>query len=208
MILPRASSFSENRNAGGRCRQVLADSASFLILPRRSSSITSRLDGLRAGRLDVEVILASRGMNTQSPSIVSEVLYRDERVVATNKNHPLAKPKSVSLERLTEYPFITQSRISHMRRVLGRLYADAGIIPKISMELENEEAIEPMIAIHKGVALISRCRPVSDHLHSLRTEKRIYCDVTLVYISREYIQRAVRELIRLCYTFCSSRPQA
>jgi DNA-binding transcriptional LysR family regulator len=164
------------------------------------------LDGLRAGRFDVAVVLASQEMNALSPSLVSEVLYRDEFVVAVSKNHPLAKQKSVSLERLTEYRFITQSKTSHVRRMLERLCADAGIVPKISMELENEEAMEPMIAIDMGVALISRRRAVSDHVHYLRiTEKRIYCDVTLVFMAGEYIPRVVREFSRLCHAchaFC------
>jgi hypothetical protein len=160
MVLHRASSFSEKRNAGWRCRQVLAD-----------------------------------------------VLYRDECVVAVSKNHHLAKPKVL-------YHFPTRwSRGwkagcgSH-----SRLPRDEHAVPidrqrrSVSLERLTEY---PLIAIDIGEALISRRRPLSNHLHYLRiTEKRIYCDVTLVYISREYIQRAVRELNRLCYTFYSSRPQA
>jgi DNA-binding transcriptional LysR family regulator len=115
----------------------------------------------------------------------------------------LAKQKTVPLERLIEYPFITQSKTSHMRRVVERICAEVGITPKISMELENEEAMEPMIAIDMGVALLSRRRAISDHVHYLRIAgRRIYCDVNLVFTKSAYIPRAVQEFGRLCRGCC------
>jgi DNA-binding transcriptional LysR family regulator len=164
------------------------------------------VEGIQTGQLDVGVILASPEMRPLGRSLVAEVLYKDEYVLAVSKSHPLAKQKSVSLERLAEYPFITQAKTSHIRRVLERICAEAGIVPKISMELENEEATEPMIAIDMGIALLSKRRAVSDHLHYLRIAgRRIFCHVTLVFAESEYIQRAVKEFGRLCRTFSPTR---
>ncbi len=164
------------------------------------------VEGIQNGKLDAGVILASSEMRPVATSLVCEVLYQDEFVVAVSKNHPLAKQKTVSLERLTEYPFITESKGSHIRRVLERICAEAKSTPKISMELENEEAMEPMIAINMGIALVSERRAISDHLHYLRIAgRRVFCDVNLVFPEREYIQRAVTEFGRLCRAFSKER---
>jgi len=161
------------------------------------------LEGIQTRRLDVGVILASRAAEPADVPFVSEVLYREEFVVAVSKTHALAKQKTVSLERLIEYPFITQSKTSHVRRVMERICAEAGFTPKISMELENEEAMEPMIAINMGVALLSRRRAISDRVHYLRIAgRRIYCDVNLVFSKSTYIPRAVQEFSRLCRGCC------
>jgi DNA-binding transcriptional LysR family regulator len=136
------------------------------------------VEGIQTGKLDAGVILASSNMRPSRTSLVCEVLYRDEFVVAVSKNHPLSKQKSVPLQQLTEYPFITQSKCSHIRRVLER------------------------------IALISERRAVSNHLHYLRiTGQRIFCDVDLIFPDREYIQRSVKEFRRICRAFCKVRPR-
>jgi DNA-binding transcriptional LysR family regulator len=172
------------------------------------------LEGIQARKLDVGVILGPRAPGSP-PDVpyTSEVLYREELVVAVGKTHPLAKQKTVSLERLIEYPFITQAKTSHVRRVMESIFTDAGLTPKISMELENEEAMEAMIAINMGVALLSRRRAVSDRVHYLRIAgRRIYCDVNLVFSKSAYIPRTVQEFSRLCRGCCPgaipSVPQA
>lgn len=157
------------------------------------------LDGIQSGRLDAGVIFASRDIRPPANKLTCEILYRDEFVVAVSKNHPLARQKAVTLERLIEYPFIVHSKTSHVRRVLDRICDEQGLTPKISMELENEEAMEMMIKINMGVALLSRRRAVSDHIRYLRIAgRRIFCDATLVSGGAEYIPKTVQEFSRIC----------
>ncbi len=160
------------------------------------------LEQIRVGQLDAGVILASRDMPVSEPSFIREVLYREEFVLAVNENHPLARKKTVPVDRLTEFPFIVHSKSSHVRRVLDRICAEAGFTPKISMELENEEAMETMIEINMGMAIMAKCRAVSDKLQYLRIAGRqIFCEVTLVFANSEYMPRTVKEFSRLCREF-------
>ncbi len=166
------------------------------------------LAGIRKGDLDAGVVLASPDVRPPD-ALVREVLYRDEFVLAVSKRHPLVHKKTVSLDKLVEHPFIMHSKTSHVRRVLDRIFAEAGLTPRISMELENEEAMETMIEINMGVALLSKRRAVSDNLHYLRIAgQRIYCDVTLIFADREYIPRSVEEFRRVCRLFSSARANA
>jgi DNA-binding transcriptional LysR family regulator len=167
------------------------------------------LQGIREGHLDAGVILTSTDMRPPAESLVCEVLYQDEFVLAVSKNHPLAQRKTVSIEKLVEHPFIMHSKTSHVRRVLDRICSESGLTPKVSMELENEEAMETMIEINMGVALLSKRRAISDHIHYLRISgRRIYCDVTLVFADREYVPRTVEEFSRICRAYSSDRAHA
>ncbi len=163
------------------------------------------LEGIQKGDLDAGVVLAASDVLPPADYLVREVLYRAEFVLAVSKNHPLANKKTVSLAKLIEHPFIMHPKATNVRRVFDRICAEAGLTPKISMELENEEAMETMIEINMGVALLSKRRAVSDHLHYLRiTGRRIYCDVCLVFADREYVPRTVEEFSRICRAFSSA----
>lgn len=167
------------------------------------------LEGIQKGDLDAGVVLASSDVRPPAGSLIREVLYQAEFVLAVSKNHPLANKKTVSLEKLIEHPFIMHPKTTSVRRILDRICAEAGLTPKVSMELENEEAMETMIEINMGVALLSKRRAISDHLHYLRiTGRRIYCDVSLVFADREYIPRTVEEFSRICRAFSSAGAQA
>lgn len=164
------------------------------------------LEEIQKGTLDVGLIFASRDMPAPGHALVSEVLFREEFVVAVGKDHPLAEYDCVPLERVVEHPFITHSRSSHVRRVLERLCARAGVVPTISMELENEEAMEKMIEINMGIALLSIRRAMSDSFRYVRVQGApIFCDVCLVYANAEYTPRAVKEFNRLCRSFRSAQ---
>jgi hypothetical protein len=86
----------------------------------------------------------------------------------------------------------------------GAYQGGTGITTKISMKLENKEAVEPMI----DIALLFRRRALRNHLHYLRIAGwPIAFDVTLVFTDSEYIQRAAKEFGRRCRSFCPSRSQ-
>ena len=167
------------------------------------------LEEIEKGHLDAGIILASSDMPGPARPLVSEVLYRDEFVLAVSKNHSLARSKAAPLAKLVQYPFIMHSKTSHMRRVLDRLFAEAGLVPKVSMELENEEAMEKMIEFNMCVAMISRRRAMSDGIQCVRLEDHpIFSDVSLVYADSEYMPRTVKEFSKLCRSFCTARASA
>jgi DNA-binding transcriptional LysR family regulator len=172
----------------------------------RTGSSDFVLEGIQKGELDAGVVLASSEVRPPAGALTYEVLYQAEFVLAVSKKHPLANKKTVSLKKLIDHPFIMHPKTANVRRVLDRIFAEAGLTPKISMELENEEAMETMIEINMGVALLSRRRAISDHLHYLRIAgRRIYCDVALVFADREYIPRTVEEFSRICRSFSSAQ---
>jgi DNA-binding transcriptional LysR family regulator len=151
------------------------------------------------GKLDVGVAYGPKDMPPGETVPRYELLYQEEFVMAVGRGHPLGKRKIISLADAAEFPFILYPKPSHVRRQFDRVLESAGIVPHIIMELENEEAMERMIAVDMGIAFLSKRRAVSDRIRQIRLrDLRFYCEVGLVYPSSEYIPPAVAEFARMC----------
>lgn len=77
-------------------------------------------------------------------------------VVLAPINHPLAKEKNISLQRLGEEPFILREPGSGTRTAVQRLFDEQGITLKVKLELGSNEAIKQAIAGGLGVSVLSR----------------------------------------------------
>jgi len=157
------------------------------------------MEEIEEGNLDAGIVFAPSDLVTVRPRLCSELLYREEFVFAVGKGHPLAKRRSLTLRDINSFPFVTYSKTSYIRGAIERLFEREGIAPAITMELENEEAIEKMIEIDMGVAMLSKRRAVSDRIHYFAVEGcSVSCDVRLVHPASEYLPRATKEFSRIC----------
>ena len=153
---------------------------------------------IERGRLDLGVIFSPTENVERRATLNYQHLYREEFVVCTGK---FRRPsgRSISLEELASFPFITYSRTSHVRRSIERLFASADLKPRIDMELENEEAIEKMLAIGMGVAILTKRRALRDRLpHIPIRNYPLAYDVMLVSRKSEHQARAIVEFSTLC----------
>lgn len=158
---------------------------------------------IERGRLDAGIVYFPSETLDRRPLLKYQQLYSEEFVVCAGKS--LCPPKrSISLEELATFPFITYSRTSHVRRSLERLFASAGLKMRINMELENEEAIEKMLAIGMGVAILTKRRAVRDGIPYMRIRKYpISYDVALLSVDSEHQSRRISEFLALCRKFAS-----
>jgi DNA-binding transcriptional LysR family regulator len=153
---------------------------------------------IERGRLDLGVIFSPSESVDRRPLLNYQSLYREEFVVCTGKLRRITG-RTISLEELASFPFITYSRTSHVRRSIERLFASADLKPRIDMELENEEAIEKMLAIGMGVAILTKRRAVRDRLPYVRIRNYpLEYDVVLVSRKSEYQPRTIVEFSALC----------
>lgn len=77
-------------------------------------------------------------------------------VVLAPHNHPLAKEKNISIQRLAEEPFIMREPGSGTRRAVQQLLDEHGIKVKVKLELGSNEAIKQAIAGGLGISVLSR----------------------------------------------------
>lgn len=77
-------------------------------------------------------------------------------VVLAPVNHPLAREKNISLQRLSEEPFILREPGSGTRTAVQKLFDEQGIKLKVKLELGSNEAIKQAIVGGLGISVLSR----------------------------------------------------
>lgn len=83
-------------------------------------------------------------------------------VVIAPYNHPLAKEKNISLQRLAEEPFILRELGSGTRTAVEQFFEENRVEMNVEMEIGSNEAIKQAIAGGLGVSILS--------LHALALE--------------------------------------
>jgi LysR family transcriptional regulator, low CO2-responsive transcriptional regulator len=77
-------------------------------------------------------------------------------VVIAPRHHPLAGVKGISLQRLSEEPFILRERGSGTRLATEQFFAENRIDIKVEMEIGSNEAIKQAIVGGLGLSVLSR----------------------------------------------------
>lgn len=90
------------------------------------------------------------------PDIEFIPILKQEMVILTPVDHPLAHEESVSLQELTRYPVIGYDRFSGLGDYTTQLYRRLGMKPDIICECPDENAIKAMVAENFGIALTAR----------------------------------------------------
>src|SRR5688572_3088434 len=83
-------------------------------------------------------------------------------VIVARPDHPLARRRGIPLARLAEEPLIAREPGSATRLVMEQAYAEAGVVPRIEMEIASNETIKQSVAAGLGVGFLS--------LHSVQPE--------------------------------------
>ncbi len=94
--------------------------------------------------------------------VVSYPVAPNPLVVMAPRNHPLAGKKKISIERISEEPFIIREPGSGIRDATFKKFEAKGLLPKVRMELGSNEAIKHTIVGGLGLSVLS--------LHTLALE--------------------------------------
>jgi DNA-binding transcriptional LysR family regulator len=157
------------------------------------------INDVQSGKLDLGIVYAPADLPPGEAVPSYELLYQEEFVLVVGKRHPLAKKASVTLTEAVKFPFILYPRLSNIRRLFDRALQRLDLSPQVVMEVENEEAMEKLIAIDIGICLISKRRAINDKIRQVRIrDLRFHCDVGVVFSSREYLSPPVAEFTRMC----------
>jgi DNA-binding transcriptional LysR family regulator len=106
--------------------------------------------------------LAIMGQPPDGLDISAEPFLDNPLVVIAAPDHPLAKLKRVKLARLAQETFLSREPGSGTRSAMERIFAEHQISPRISMEMETNEAIKQAVQAGMGLGILS--------LHSIELE--------------------------------------
>jgi DNA-binding transcriptional LysR family regulator len=130
--------------------------------------------------------------------------------VVVNREHPLARQKTVEPADLASLRFILYEKHAAMQNVIDRYFESLGVTPRITMEVENNEAIKSLVRVGLGASIMPLCaveqEPPDGHLRVLRVRgKPLTRELRLVSADAEILPKAIRELASSLVTALGGR---
>ena len=88
-------------------------------------------------------------------------IHRDELVLITPPDHPLAKSRKVTMAEIAEFPLLLP-KLGRTRDALEEIFHERRLKPTVSMELDSSELLKRFVAVGVGVGFIARSNVVED----------------------------------------------
>lgn len=151
----------------------------------------------RLAALDTDLAVISQPPD--EPGHAATAFAPHPHVIAAAPGHPLAGRRRIALERIAREPLLTRERGSSTRLAMDQAFAEAGIVPRIEMEIAANETIKQAAAAGLGVGFLSA--------HALRQElalgSLVILDVEGFPVMRQWyvVRRSDRRLPRIAQAF-------
>jgi len=87
---------------------------------------------------------------------VAESFAPHPHVIVAPAGHPLSRKRAIALSRIAEEPILTREPGSATRLAMDQAFAEAGIVPRIEMEIASNETIKQAVAAGFGVGFVSQ----------------------------------------------------
>jgi DNA-binding transcriptional LysR family regulator len=136
------------------------------------------------------------------PALAVEPVLREELLVVTSPQHPLARKRVVAPADLVRQPFVLFEAGSNSRRTIEDFFAKEQIAPKVVTETENVEIIKSLVRIRMGISIVpyqAVAREVgAGQLHCARIAgHKLLRETGWVYLKSARLPRAVEEMKRI-----------
>lgn len=109
------------------------------------------IEGLRGHTLD----LAVTGRPPDELGVEAAVIGDHPHVIVASHDHPLATAHGISPGTLNAEVFLVREPGSGTRGLMERFFADAGIAPRIGMQIGSNETIKQAVLAGLGIAFLS-----------------------------------------------------
>lgn len=159
-----------------------------------------------------EVDFGVVSMPVRDPRLTVETIHRDELVLVTPGDHPLAGRSSVRLQEVAKYPLLLPSH-GRRREQLDELFRVNELSPRVAMELESSEMLKRYIGAGLGVGFLPRTNVAEEERSGsfclLSVEGvRLARDLALVFRKDCQLTRACQEFLEIATgTFHPREPE-
>lgn len=96
------------------------------------------------------------GQPPDDVDVVATPIMDNPIVVLAAPDHPLARRKKITLQRIAEEPWLMREKGSGTRNAIERRFAEAQIVLRPRLELGSNEAIKQAILAGLGISALSR----------------------------------------------------
>lgn len=214
---------NKTREAAGFSAKVLHLGSLYSLTVNTIPNVISRLK-LRRGELDIQLLLSSNldlvkklksteldaiivalNATTDDPDFESLPMFEDKIFLAVNKNSALASKHEVDLASLKDETFLTLSKGFATRSDSDEVFENAGIDPKVFLEVSDIFTLISMVSTGVGLALlpgrISTIHESSVKLIPLKGAKQIKQEIGLVFLKSKERDPNLLALIAECRMF-------
>jgi len=144
-------------------------------------------------------------------NLAVDVCRTDKLVAIVPPTHELAKQDRVSLNQITEYPYICREEGSGTREVILEYLKDAGVDSSqlnIIMELGSLEALKGAVEAGIGISIVSQATLVKEMqlgtLAVLDLDPPLQRPFSFVHQKHKFRQRAMEELLDFARKYCET----
>jgi len=166
------------------------ENVTFGFTQNRTSSI---IRAIKNGKLDVGFCAYSES----EEELEFVPILKQEMVIITSNEHPLADKDKLSIKELANYPVIGYDRISGLGGYTNRLYRSLGIKPDIICECSDENSIQALVREQFGIALVAKVDILNDkylRIHSVSDADLVHY-VNIVWLKNHYLMPATKRFI-------------
>jgi DNA-binding transcriptional LysR family regulator len=137
-------------------------------------------------------------------------IHRDELIVITPPNHPLAGLEKATVAEIVEYPLLLP-KVGRTRDALETLFHERRLKPTVSMELDSSELLKRFVAADVGVGFIPRSHVAEDlQANALAvltlTDASIQRELALVFRKDKALSRAALAFIDIAVKLKTAVP--
>lgn len=153
------------------------------------------LEALRSQHLDLAIVMRT----APQPGLATTPLGSEELVLVLNREHPLARQRTLDPADLAGLRFILYEKNTAMQDLIDRFFESLGVAPRIDMEVENNEAIKSLVRVGLGASILPLCavagEPPDSPLRILRVKgKPLMRELRLASAGAEILPNAIRQL--------------
>jgi DNA-binding transcriptional LysR family regulator len=153
------------------------------------------LDAIRTQHIDLAIVMTT----DPQTGLKSTPLGREELVIVLNSKHPLARRRTLEPSDLSSLRFILYEKRTAMQTLIERYFETLGVSPRITMEVENNEAIKSLVRSGLGASILPLCavadEPPDSQLRVLRVKgKRLLRELRLLTLDVETLPKAIDAL--------------
>jgi DNA-binding transcriptional LysR family regulator len=152
----------------GKLTISTSDTTACYLLPEVLEIFRNRYPGVEVGiqckpsPIAAEQVLSNQAdlgivtLPIEHPRLAVEALIFREDVAICSPKNPLAGVKKVAFNDLVNYPLLLLDRGANTRTYIDQRMSEAGLKPKIAMELGSIEVIKKLVQLDFGVSIVPR----------------------------------------------------
>jgi LysR family transcriptional activator of glutamate synthase operon len=156
----------------------------------------SLLSQVASQAMDLAIVMP---VSNAPHNVLVTPLASEELVVILHAEHPLARRNILDPADIKELSFILYEKHNAMDKLIQSFFLRIGVSPKISMELENIEAMKSLVAAGLGASIVPLCSvnsaPQSPMLRVMRVKGfTLERELALATLNAEVLPTAIEKL--------------